>query len=396
MSEPNSDVGAEINDDDAWDCSSATSSLSSDTFWLDADISQSTDTPFIPEYLDASACEIRLLRIRPAWRLEDSLVVDRVWSSLHSDPEYEALSYTWGAPPVAESARVNGFLQPITNNLAAALRRLRKQDVTRTLWIDALCINQSNDVERTEQVLLMTQIYSKASRVVVWLGDSHVPWRVADSFADHRSCEISDDLRLEHHKQRSLLDALKHTDPSWWERVWILQEAIFAASDPVFTFGPYDTTWTQLERMLGLTKNPFAVGLMTGLGSLRRFQRRLRLHGIGMLEAVKLTKAFNASDVRDKIYGLLGLLRPEFRNALQPDYTASCASVFRRALLVFVMEHQSFELFAAFYPAESPDDSSPVTSDSSSPALGSVPNWVSALCRDPQVRPTNHGINPKW
>jgi hypothetical protein len=63
-------------------------------------------------------------------------------------------------------------------NLCQALEALRLADVNRTLWIDALCINQADNAEKAVQVTLMGMIYSKAKRVAVWLGppssDSHL------------------------------------------------------------------------------------------------------------------------------------------------------------------------------------------------------------------------------
>jgi hypothetical protein len=57
-----------------------------------------------------------------------------------------------------------------TTNLFSALVRLRKQDVPRTFWVDAICINQGDDAEKTHQLALMGRIYKEAARAVVWLG----------------------------------------------------------------------------------------------------------------------------------------------------------------------------------------------------------------------------------
>lgn len=60
----------------------------------------------------------------------------------------------------------------ITNNLYNALQRLRHDDLPRSLWIDALCINQTGLKEKGHQVAHTGQIYARADRVVVWLGDA--------------------------------------------------------------------------------------------------------------------------------------------------------------------------------------------------------------------------------
>ena len=58
----------------------------------------------------------------------------------------------------------------ITKDLPQALRHLRRQKFSRTLWIDQICINQINLDERSAQVTIMGEIYRHANRVVVWLG----------------------------------------------------------------------------------------------------------------------------------------------------------------------------------------------------------------------------------
>jgi hypothetical protein len=86
---------------------------------------------------------------------------------------YEALSYEWGSPAKPHSVFVSGgFPLPVTANLHAALSQLRDRHLARTLWVDAICINQDDLAEREQQVRLMPGIYYKANRVLVWLGDA--------------------------------------------------------------------------------------------------------------------------------------------------------------------------------------------------------------------------------
>jgi hypothetical protein len=89
---------------------------------------------------------------------------------------YEALSYTWGDPVFPEQIYVGvdpaSPSMPITQNLYNALQHLRKSDESRILWIDALCINQSNVEEKGHQVAHMGQVFSNAEVVTVWLGYS--------------------------------------------------------------------------------------------------------------------------------------------------------------------------------------------------------------------------------
>ncbi|KAF4629775.1 hypothetical protein G7Y89_g8367 [Cudoniella acicularis] len=90
--------------------------------------------------------------------------------SLKNFPLFVALSYTWGDPALNRAIRVNGQTVNVTTNLWDALLRVRKDEQFVTLWADAICIDQGNDLERSEQVCLMKSIYEKAVSVMVWLG----------------------------------------------------------------------------------------------------------------------------------------------------------------------------------------------------------------------------------
>ena len=117
---------------------------------------------------------IRLLKLLPASNdandhelscgLEDCRLLD--------DPSYEALSYTWGQPIFPESLHTHNGISKITENLALALRRLRFKDRDRYLWVDAVCINQNDEKEKSRQVARMGSIYKSARRVICWLGQA--------------------------------------------------------------------------------------------------------------------------------------------------------------------------------------------------------------------------------
>jgi hypothetical protein len=90
---------------------------------------------------------------------------------------YEALSYVWGDSADPHQIRVKNAEDEhyrtfsVTKNLFAALLRLRDADLPRTLWVDAICINQNNLAERASQVQIMARIYAYAVSVTVWLGE---------------------------------------------------------------------------------------------------------------------------------------------------------------------------------------------------------------------------------
>jgi hypothetical protein len=88
---------------------------------------------------------------------------------LDKAPPYVALSYTWGDPKDTLPIYVNNILMQVTRNLHSALLYLGLDSGT-ILWVDAVCIDQQNNVEKSEQVQLMREIYQRAMHVTVWLG----------------------------------------------------------------------------------------------------------------------------------------------------------------------------------------------------------------------------------
>ncbi|KAF2443018.1 hypothetical protein P171DRAFT_363731, partial [Karstenula rhodostoma CBS 690.94] len=129
---------------------------------------------------------------------------------------------------------INEHSLPITRNLCNALQYLFERN-ERRLWIDAICINQQDDVERGKQVGLMGRIYSWAKKVVVWLGHHADNSELAMDFLALLAAGPGETDRLEwllklcepeysyHWKS---FHALLHRN--WWKRAWVIQEAVLA------------------------------------------------------------------------------------------------------------------------------------------------------------------------
>lgn len=125
--------------------------------------------------------QTRILVLQPG-QLNDELVADPVVVDMilgegvvaHDSQTiitYSALSYAWGAPVYDQRITMNGQSYPITEHLYRALQRIRNESSNTEMWIDALCINQQDNSERSTQVANMLAIYWRASQVLVWLGD---------------------------------------------------------------------------------------------------------------------------------------------------------------------------------------------------------------------------------
>jgi hypothetical protein len=116
---------------------------------------------------------IRLLLLDPVAKpaLRGSLVE----TPLSSGPKFSALSYVWGSTEPTQMELLNisspsGELPlKITKNCARALRHIRHPTEIRTLWVDAVCIDQTSDEEKSVQVAMMASIYHQATQVLTWL-----------------------------------------------------------------------------------------------------------------------------------------------------------------------------------------------------------------------------------
>ncbi|KAF1969164.1 heterokaryon incompatibility, partial [Bimuria novae-zelandiae CBS 107.79] len=87
-------------------------------------------------------------------------------------PPYTAISYCWGdSRPTKQVICTNGNVLRFSATIASLIDALLRRDDACTLWIDALCINQNDPIEKGHQVALMGKVYSRASSVLVWLGD---------------------------------------------------------------------------------------------------------------------------------------------------------------------------------------------------------------------------------
>jgi hypothetical protein len=116
---------------------------------------------------------IRLLDILPGgW--EDEVKVKLRETSISSARNcYTTISYTWGNIDTTRQVFItcDGRQVPISENLFTIIRRQRRPNRSIPVWADALCINQTDDMERTHQVGLMGEIYRNSCETIIWLGE---------------------------------------------------------------------------------------------------------------------------------------------------------------------------------------------------------------------------------
>lgn len=311
---------------------------------MNSQLSQQLDalrfTPYQYRHLDPN--EIRVLDLLPGTdqdkiniNIRHTLMKDSL------DTECTALSYTWGDPKNTQVIQCSneGHLI-VTSECFSALHRLRLPDKLQTLWVDAICINQSDIPERNHQVTLMSEIYHLSSKVAIYLGDESADSKVALKYiTDHYYRRFKYGLANMSVETTEAIQRL--FSRPWFSRVWVIQEARNAkvaqvyCGDEIFSWEciltlPWHASYFP-ESSVG--RQPYvAVPPST-------YWKREKYAYIGdelspelLYQHLLRAKGCLATDPRDKVFALL----PLFKNAhdalveadLLPNYAFDTGKVF--------------------------------------------------------------------
>ncbi|KAF9736360.1 hypothetical protein PMIN03_010192 [Paraphaeosphaeria minitans] len=253
-------------------------------------------------------------------------------AALDNAPNYEALSYCWGDPKDTRTVTCNGRKFPVTKNLHEALVRLRRRSGKRTLWVDALCINQRDYAERNQQLRLMGRIYRKADRVVAWVGGESDVAGIAKGVIERlRALEVRfggvvilgpdaqhlGELGLPEELSPAWSALRYFFQRAWFQRVWVIQEAANATQLDV-TCGQVHLPWDDLVCTARcVAESPMLSGSNTAqvcqhIGFIDEC-RRASQHGTGgqlsLFNLLYPSQRCGATDLRDKIFGLYLLVK---------------------------------------------------------------------------------------
>lgn len=300
---------------------------------------------------------IRLLVIRGGTGNEiDCELVDSTLDE-HGLP-FEAVSYTWGPEFVANSVRIGGRRLPVTFHLSLILRDLRLPDADRIIWVDAVCINQQNAVEKGHQVAQMKDIYRFAKCVLLCicrpidytnlLMDSleqlqksldapvsndkqalAASWHDVQNATARRHLDSqSSDIGALLQRQVKALTVLQRQgleyilNQPWFQRVWILQEVANASSAIVCCGGKsVSAAIFALSPKLLNVSIPFGqegivaevLSLMTGPSKRNGFQ--------DLYPLLRRFRGSHATVERDRIYALFGICQDvHIDTKINPDY----------------------------------------------------------------------------
>ncbi|KAL8992894.1 MAG: hypothetical protein Q9169_006759, partial [Polycauliona sp. 2 TL-2023] len=309
---------------------------------------------------------IRLLWLEPALSSDMVLQCQLIETELSAAPDYEALSYVWGADAYPQTLRLpSGYLK-ITDSLASALQALRSGDGCRLLWVDAVCINQHDGVEKAQQVARMASIYGNASKVVAWLGeDPRVSLNVSSII---KLAEKAEDIGLQSpegenretilkwaygdsEKGRWTMGVMSAVDDagfpslyqsSWFTRMWIVQEALLARNLTLH-FGTAYLDWDIFENVMMLMQaiNTAIRYPMTGRESFVKYAwplievrdhwLRSKSHSFEPSSVTYYMHQFRrrgCKDDRDRVFALLGLLGENTGLDVVADYSKSVTQIY--------------------------------------------------------------------
>ncbi len=298
---------------------------------------------------------------------------------IHQAPAFQALSYTWGqeikhrigCDNVEKNSigRVGRFL-PIHKNLWLALQRLRHETEERVLWIDAICINQTENGEKNIQVPLMRKIFEKADSVIVWLGeeskDSSAAFDLISRLVAAAATELeSSSADINKVFQAQDLDRLalpEHSNPAWealdalfwrpwFSRVWVIQEIIVARNASVLC-GLSHCQWLHLTMAARyITDHSLtAITLVEPRRLIKfiKFDQRFRAGPpYSLLELLLEARDTYSTDDRDKVFALLDIAEDAGHSLLKPNYRQPLVDVYTTLTKNSIERNRSLNVLSA-------------------------------------------------
>jgi hypothetical protein len=286
-----------------------------------------------------TADQIRLLLLSKG-NFNDPIHGTLMIARLSSNIDFRALSYTWADAMGDDSRSQVIFLGPrwnmfmVTANCKAALRRLRRTDDDCMVWIDAICIDQGNDFERNHQVGLMRRIYSAVSEVFVYLGE---PSSLSNE-AFERLMWAKKNQSIDTKARQSLRDLF---DMRYFYRIWVIQE-VANAKLATINYGDKTMGWSILEEQRLKTLDIYDK-TPTWISSIYPRQE-YTTHDLSNL--LFSTNSSRASDPRDKVFALLGLIQDADQFGLIPDYSLTLEEVQIGAAAFFITHGDDCSILA--------------------------------------------------
>jgi len=332
------------------------------------------------QYAPLKEGEVRLMHLLPVTGDDPSLISCQLYHvPIDSMPPYEALSYSWETDLSGQTPHptiyVDGKELKIMPSLEAFLRQHRHDhDSDLPLWIDAICVNQNDLVERRKQVAMMCRLYTQLARLVIWLGiDDDAEIKIATEFIQQYASAQREGQESVRKFQENLISRFRETgfnysvllnkflSRSWFVRSWIVQEYVLGSQKgtAVFKCGSLQLSLDDMKALafflhwhwLNYMAHAFRAEASAGFTQCSQVWMSLEFaqdnRRLGLLDQAETNTDFVfwlavlrdqlATDPRDKVYAALGLAqvygqsdhsRVYNSDVLIVDYTASIQSVY--------------------------------------------------------------------
>lgn len=294
---------------------------------------------------------IRVLQLkrvfgRHVYELRDKVLDDRL--------QFRAISYSWGSSALTKSIICNWKALPVTGSVFDLLSSpvISSFCAELPIWIDSICINQADDVEKADQVRRMGTLYSLAQEVIVWLGPagsdgdlamdtirsvsekiSSISLYNAQHFVDSRETVQKAGLANTSEQIRQALGSFFCR--SWFQRLWPFQEVVLARRRQVVCGSqiiPWDE-FTDATFVIGKTFvpefqiiYPYSVADVRPIQGIHELKNAAKFlasssNQISFVSLLDVAQRKSLTDPRDRVYAMLGIASPHMREKIVVDYS---------------------------------------------------------------------------
>ncbi|KAH8819774.1 heterokaryon incompatibility protein-domain-containing protein [Xylogone sp. PMI_703] len=307
-----------------------------------------------------------------------------------STETYQALSYVWGSSQRTEELFTPDGVLQITSSLSRSLQGLRHKNEVVVLWVDAICINQDDNIEKAQQIRLLPEIFQNASLTFVFLegnegSDAAIEMlmqvrekvvcnkkpKLEAGVSDGKESEFSNEKTFEDwpkslpmvpaswsDRHIPLLDDAIWTsvralfDLSWFRRVWIIQEVV-AARTVRIVCGEWVVDWSDLHLAMEIVDREFQLSdnfsHMTSswkpfLNLAIHREWEAREHRWCLIMLLEYYRYVNSTLSRDRLFALLGLASDGNDSSFEPDYDSSLKDILLKFSRGFIHQGRGMQL----------------------------------------------------
>ena len=342
----------------------------------------------------ASGKPIRLLEILPC--LDDTSTVRGALTNttLEAAPRYIALSYEWGSPeaavdgedvrsvrPYQPGVMVSGFAANVRPNLLRILRLLRSrvEESQPAIWVDAVCINQFDAIEKSHQVSIIGEIFANARDVVVGLnetrGSAEQGIEHLSKIATAANARGSQDCEAEGAMSDTIASLEKANawdavfalfSDTWWQRMWIVQEVVLA-SNAIFLIGSASFSFKAVEDVMRAESLIRDILSRSNSQHLHRFVDNLGWTAAKNILQTRLECAqakgaslpvlfwrfhnHRCTLIQEKMYALLAMCNPQSTPGRSfVDYSCSAVKAYANFLHWYVSKYRNLDILSLSIP----------------------------------------------